>query len=539
MAYRAFTGVANGGGGSYLDCPSSWPGTSLTPVSRVLVGSMLVMLKKGDITQEKVDAIVNSTNSTLNLQTGVSGAILKAAGKSVTDECAKLGTQKEDGVVVTSGGSLSCKHIIQMVGPSTTAGITASIEKVLQLCENKTCAKVSIPAIGTGKGNIGPKESLQAILKGLENHSSKTASTCIRFVYIVALEDRVFQCLYEYFVEKTHPSLPKKQVFVLICLILNTSDPPYEEDLAMQTFACRFILEDVSISHVSGVSGAILKAAGQSVEDECKKLSESALYGMEVAVTGGGALQCDFIIHMLGPHSCAAVTSRVERVLEECENNQITTVSFPAVGTGQHVPLQYTPPTWTKMAGKNYIVVPLVATSQEYQNISKDFIASCQHFTKTETKLQHDVLWQSYSVRKQAIDKKYPKNPNEQMLYHGTTKEICQKINAYGFNRSFCGRNATKYGLGTYFAKEAYYSCYDSYSSPDDQGQKYIYRARVLTGKPCLGESGLKEPKALNPNDPQAGLHDCAVDKLQNPFIFVVFCDSGAYPEYLITFKAV
>lgn len=61
------------------------------------------------------------------------------------------GAQKEDGVVVTSGGSLSCKHIIQMVGPSTTAGITASIEKVLQLCEDKTCAKVSIPAIGTGE----------------------------------------------------------------------------------------------------------------------------------------------------------------------------------------------------------------------------------------------------------------------------------------------------------------------------------------------------------------------------------------------------
>uniref|UniRef100_A0A3B3RK28 Poly [ADP-ribose] polymerase n=1 Tax=Paramormyrops kingsleyae TaxID=1676925 RepID=A0A3B3RK28_9TELE len=331
---------------SYLDCPSSWPGTSLTPVSRVLVGSMLVMLKKGDITQEKVDAIVNSTNSTLNLQTGVSGAILKAAGNSVVDECKALGTQPSDGLVVTKPGKLPVKHIVHMVGQTTDKAITSSMCKVLKACN----------------------------------------------------------------------------------------------DIKVQS------------------------------------------------------------------------------------------VSFPALGTGMQMEINHTPPTWTKMAGKNYIVVPLVATSQEYQNISKDFIIE---------RLQHDVLWQSYSVRKQAIDKKYPKNPNEQMLYHGTTKEICQKINAYGFNRSFCGRNATKYGLGTYFAKEAYYSCYDSYSSPDDQGQKYIYRARVLTGKPCLGESGLKEPKALNPNDPQAGLHDCAVDKLQNPFIFVVFCDSGAYPEYLITFKAV
>lgn len=64
-----------------------------------------------------------------------------------------------------------------------------------------------------------------------------------------------------------------------------------------------------------------------------------------------------------------------------------------------------------------------------------------------------------------------------------------------------------------------------------------MYRARVLTGSPCKSKGDMKEPDPLDPSNPQAGLHDCAVDNLQNPLIFVVFCDAGAYPDYLIKFK--
>lgn len=64
------------------------------------------------------------------------------------------GTQKNDGAVLTSGGNLSCKHIAHMVGPSTAAGITSSIEKVLDLCEGKTASSLSVPAIGTGENTV-------------------------------------------------------------------------------------------------------------------------------------------------------------------------------------------------------------------------------------------------------------------------------------------------------------------------------------------------------------------------------------------------
>ena len=64
--------------------------------------------------------------------------------------CLLSGAQKADRVVLTSGGNLRCKHIAHMVGLNTAIDITASTEKVFQLCESKMAATVAIPAIGTG-----------------------------------------------------------------------------------------------------------------------------------------------------------------------------------------------------------------------------------------------------------------------------------------------------------------------------------------------------------------------------------------------------
>lgn len=70
------------------------------------------------------------------------------------------GHQQENGVVLTSGGKLSCKHIAQMVGPNNAADITTSVEKVLKLCETAMSATVAIPAIGTGETTIIQKQQM-------------------------------------------------------------------------------------------------------------------------------------------------------------------------------------------------------------------------------------------------------------------------------------------------------------------------------------------------------------------------------------------
>lgn len=57
---------------------------------------------------------------------------------------------KAGAAVMTGAGALQCKNIAQMVGPGNVADITASLGKVLNLCEGKMATTLAIPAIGTG-----------------------------------------------------------------------------------------------------------------------------------------------------------------------------------------------------------------------------------------------------------------------------------------------------------------------------------------------------------------------------------------------------
>uniref|UniRef100_A0A8C4NK42 Poly [ADP-ribose] polymerase n=1 Tax=Eptatretus burgeri TaxID=7764 RepID=A0A8C4NK42_EPTBU len=125
----------------------------------------------GDITKETTDAIVNSTNSALNLNTGVSKAILEAAGKSVVDECKAKGQQPADGVVVTGAGNISCKHIIHTVGQTHPAKITSCVLAVLQESENLKLSSLSLPAFGTGVGKLSAAAVADAMMDAIKQHT--------------------------------------------------------------------------------------------------------------------------------------------------------------------------------------------------------------------------------------------------------------------------------------------------------------------------------------------------------------------------------
>ena len=63
-------------------------------------------------------------------------------------------------------------------------------------------------------------------------------------------------------------------------------------------------------------------------------LVQGPLRGNNAGLTSGGSLQCDFIIHIVGPRNIAQAVERVKNVLKHCEDRWITSVSFPAIGTG-------------------------------------------------------------------------------------------------------------------------------------------------------------------------------------------------------------
>uniref|UniRef100_A0A8C5FI42 Poly [ADP-ribose] polymerase n=1 Tax=Gadus morhua TaxID=8049 RepID=A0A8C5FI42_GADMO len=235
-----------------------------------------------------------------------------------------------------------------------------------------------------------------------------------------------------------------------------------------------------------------------------------------VVLTGGGNLNCKHIAHIPGP-------VKISNVLKHCESRWITSVSFPAIGTGN----AYNGSSWLDASFR-------LGIATDVPNRSFNRFPIKFHCIQ---RIQNKDQWQRYAVNKQMLDNQYPLNMNEMDLYHGTTAETCQKVNSNGFNRSFCGKNGTQHGNGTYFAKHSWFSCNYKYSYPDAQGLKYMYQARVLVGKPCLGIPNMVEPAPLDPSNPLCGLHDCAVNNVQKPTVYVVFSDAGAYPDYLISFK--
>lgn len=96
---------------------------------------------------------------------------------------------------------------------------------------------------------------------------------------------------------------------------------------------------------------------------------------------------------------------------------------------------------------------------------------------------------------------------------------------------------ATLYGLGVYFAACAVISARDRYSPPSANGTKFIFVAKVLTGEFTAGQPGLRAPPLREGSGVPRRFHS-VVDDPRQPDIFVIFNDTQAYPQYLITCRS-
>ena len=149
-------------------------------------------LIRGDITKLDVDAIVNAANSSLMGGGGVDGAIHRAAGPELLDECIKIASERRGlpggpcpagDAVITAAYHLPCKHVIHTVGPVWHGGNNSEAETLascyrtsLLLAAGAGLESIAFPNISTGVYGY-PKEKAAAVaVEAVRNTLSETPS---------------------------------------------------------------------------------------------------------------------------------------------------------------------------------------------------------------------------------------------------------------------------------------------------------------------------------------------------------------------------
>lgn len=124
---------------------------------RVKIEDSVLELIEGDITEQSTEAIVNAANRTLLGGGGVDGAIHKAGGPRVLEECRKLDGCNPGDAKITTGGSLLAPYVIHAVGPVYRDGkhheaelLKSAYKRSLEVAVNNSIESISFPSISTG-----------------------------------------------------------------------------------------------------------------------------------------------------------------------------------------------------------------------------------------------------------------------------------------------------------------------------------------------------------------------------------------------------
>ncbi|NWS74302.1 PAR14 polymerase, partial [Crotophaga sulcirostris] len=320
-----------------------------------------IILEEGSIEDATTDIVVNSVGKDLQLNKGpLAKALLSKAGPKLQMSLKEEGlgkTPEEGSVLKTEGHNLGCSVVLHAVVPAWNQGQASEkvldnvITKCLEIAEELSLKTITFPAIGTG--NLGFPRSVVAKLlfdkvfefsskngvKSLEEvhfllHPKDTAN--IQVSYHVFLHHKSFTSLL--------PSVQGLSFFPTASSGASSTPGQNVNEMTIGSVVFQVVEGDITkeegdvIVNITnntfdlklGVSKAILNGAGKAVEDECAQLASQPHKGY--ITTQAGSLPCKKIIHCVPQDD---IKMLVSKVLQECELQKYTSVTFPAIGTGE------------------------------------------------------------------------------------------------------------------------------------------------------------------------------------------------------------
>jgi O-acetyl-ADP-ribose deacetylase len=134
-----------------------------------------VTLRQGDLTEARVDAIVNAANNDLMLGGGVAGAIRTKGGSSIQEECNRIGPIRIGEAAITGGGKLAARHVIhaasmRLGGATSEQGLRESTRNSLLRAEENGLESIAFPAIGTGIAGFPMDRCAEVMLEEIREH---------------------------------------------------------------------------------------------------------------------------------------------------------------------------------------------------------------------------------------------------------------------------------------------------------------------------------------------------------------------------------
>ena len=153
----------------------------------IKVNKSILSIVEGDITKQDTEAIVNAANKSLRGGGGVDGAIHRAGGPKILEECIKIGGCETGEAVITTGGNLKAKHVIHTVGPIYRDGLhnepkflENAYKNSLKLASSKGIKSIAFPSISTGAYGYPLEEAAGIALKTAINYL-KVMPLCLSF----------------------------------------------------------------------------------------------------------------------------------------------------------------------------------------------------------------------------------------------------------------------------------------------------------------------------------------------------------------------